>query len=1587
MSQFVRLLQNGFMDKDTDLQLVSGGNYIDAQNIRHRDDSGANMTGISPMKGNALKVTIPDPTATVTRWRVYVKAASPYTFNGSISVINGTGTLLGPSTFSGSFVSTSLLISSINTGTDQIAFGAAHGLTNGSLVNYYNAFGSPATPLVNGGAYFVKVINATTIELYTDVALTNKVNITSAGSGVQSISLAPIGSLVSQIQSMLTGLSAGFSYTSFTYLTTETGYFDVTHSSFGDFEIIESGNVIDYTIQTSEYVSFLTASPPSFKVIGMESIGNDTIVFSTTSNSLVSTYYTPYTSLCEIGVVQYITATDSYTYTRLLRSKQLNFNVNNQIQAQVEKRTQDVNIYWTDGVNKPRALSVPYPYVQDGVLSSNGGTIDISKVDKETTLFIDTPAATIQYISMVEGGGSLSCGNKRYTGRFLTDDFVGTDYLYPTGPLNVFSADTNTPSEVKGDQPGTLTNKAINLRINNIPPGEFAFFELVAIEYEGETFVARTIQRYRLGNETSIDVSHTNNGQDNFLLSLPELLALTAKVTKVQSLRINSNRLFLANINELVDEDLSLWAQNITHTLEVKSIQSVGRSNRFGKNDCNKTYPAYQFGEYQDPQNVLSNVGYMMNDTYRFGIQVQWSETGKWSAAYWLDDIRFDTTATNVTTPNRRSANNITTTNFTGIDSTSVNIIYPSFGNIDLNYQVNGQPLHKLIKAYRIVRADRIPEVLATGILIGGVEDDNNVSQRHLIPYHKDVVRTPTFTFSTYPANYCRRDHSINFRTTSYQNDILLGKTAASNYGYFHSPDLYFSQTQYEYSAGDKLNVLSVPVPYDEYTLQGFSTGDYESVYQEYTGYFDNTLRSYTPVNILDARRFRTGEVTAWDVFDKVKNGISVPPEGRSYANVNPFYSNMKGCLVFKLDTAISSAFPGETGLYPTGSGTYAKEGLVYCQIFRNKGNTLKYPADKKQTVYESTNHIYILTGNERGVQNGIAVYGGDVFTQKTHLKTRMSTYNTLNYGFGLAYSFYSQNVCNAQMFYTLDHNKEHAGPGYVYPQYMETTITGLSESGYKRAGNAYIRDWSPTLTIGGLASNVVTYAQLPQGSWGTGLLYWLEQWPEVDNQNNYDSQYNIIDNSITENGYDTDNRWDGKRPASIRWSQIKSTGSEKDNYRVFKPVDVVDLDTNEGDIIELESVNGNLYSLQPNAFTRHFVGDSQMQMTDQGTEIILGSGGVLTNKGQKLSSFGATKKTSVTKGKTFSGDENLYWYNSETKKIVRFGGDGTRVLSDKGLMSFLMNNTTWHTDLLNPISGEGVTAGYNQRFYEAYFCFKAVDPSISEFRIYTDNTFTTIQLYAINSLVVVRHQGNGVDPNYYGDYDLAPRHISGMPYVYRKTVNNGDSLNTVPGLGVNWTSRWEQLSPDTFPQYYKFFTLVYDEVKNGFICFKTAWPNIMATRTNTIYTTNPSVITPNPAVGNVTVSQQNKIYVHNAGNYNTFFDVQYNGHIEGVVNIDPNMSKTFEAVQVVSDTTPDRMDFGTRDHVSFLTSAEFEELEDFYYAPIKNDSTGTGVNSNDTTRLWGRYLKVKLRFAPNLFQKLINYVIKYRVNPRLYNR
>jgi len=93
------------MDSDADPQLIGQGNYVDGVNIRHRDLTGANVGGVTPVKGNSflspwdgtsipipidLTKTIEDNAATVAIFRIYITVSIDpnATFNGTLYVQN-----------------------------------------------------------------------------------------------------------------------------------------------------------------------------------------------------------------------------------------------------------------------------------------------------------------------------------------------------------------------------------------------------------------------------------------------------------------------------------------------------------------------------------------------------------------------------------------------------------------------------------------------------------------------------------------------------------------------------------------------------------------------------------------------------------------------------------------------------------------------------------------------------------------------------------------------------------------------------------------------------------------------------------------------------------------------------------------------------------------------------------------------------------------------------------------------------------------------------------------------------------------------------------------------------------------------------------------------------------------------------------------------------------------------------------------------------------------------------------------------------------------------------------------------------------
>ena len=1282
-----------------------------------------------------------------------------------------------------------------------------------------------------------------------------------------------------------------FQFTVLTTTSATTGYFDVSLDQLTDNEYLlwQVGDLFDIQLLT-EYIN----SVKSFKVIGSEELNGDVFVWSVTDRI----FDTSSRTISEVGVITYNEGANTHSYTRLLRSKLLDFDPNYRVQAQVEKTNVDqVNLYWTDAFNKPRTIRIKGAYATDMALRAYGGNYDLDYIENQTSFVLPNTSAVISITSVNEGGGAVTAGNKRYMGRFLTDDLVPTDFIFATNPVNIYQASASIPSEILGNIAGDTTNKSVTCQLTNIPSGVYKYFEFVAIEYAGGGFSAKILERVPLSqSQTDITLEHTNRGQLNQTLSNAELLSITTKFERVQTMKIFTNRMVFSNAKEQVDYNLDTWASLITHTLEHQAIPAIGKLFP-SSTSIESVFPNISFGENLNPLNTYNYTGYMMNDTYRFGIQVQWKDTGKWSQAYWVDDIRFDTLASNVV-GSRRTANNITT-NLTNADNSLTYVYYPKFGNINLNYVVpgTGKLLFELISAFRFTRAERIPEVLATGLVLPGTR--SSIDSNTVMPYTRNIAVGGT-TYTTYP-----------FSVELGVGANPVGNSDEANYAYFYSADHMYNVSTYDNLISDKLLILN---KINENRLyHGNTNAVMDSVYEDTNGYFTAANQAYVEFAMSHYKRFEYGQQDTSFAGRPVNNNIKVTTPNKTAHHV--------ACHVFKLTQKLTAA-----GVIPAGVSTNSSG--YYGQIFRSKGANLKYPKNKYETIYQSTGHVRNLIDGENGILIE-SIFGGDVFNQKTHLQLRRSSLESPRIGMGYMISMYSQNFGNIQMFNRFDYDESATGAGWVFPQYEDK--------------NAFQAFYS-TISAGSVAA---------KGTCGAGLFNTLEQWPEIDGQRNYDLGYNAKDGTISDTGFDSTLTYTGERPSTMFWSQKKQIDSTQDNYRVFKPIDFADLDQTHGAISTHEIVNGNLYTFQNKSVQRQYFNDATTINSASGSDIVIGAGSILGAPGIELTSIGCDKKWSVIKGRSTSGKDNIYWFNDQLRKIARLGSDGVTVISDRGFSSYLHQKANFLRDKYQQIGGEGVHGVWNDKYNELILTFKAVTTKAIE--------YPDAGTYVIGDMVKNSSPG-------------APRQSSGLPYVYIAKINfTVSSDDFEPGVGAAWTTYWNQVGVSTNPELFTLFTTVYDEIKNGFITFHSYYPNIYMPFLNTFYSTKPN--------------DEKLVYVHDKGDEMNYYGATNNGNITSVMNYDLNLSKNYEAVQVVSGTNPYRLDFTTRDQISFLTQGEFEELEDYFYAPIKNDSTGTGVNSGDSTRLWGRYLKIKFTFFAGAAQKLLNYVVKYRPNHRLYRK
>jgi len=735
----------------------------------------------------------------------------------------------------------------------------------------------------------------------------------------------------------------------------------------------------------------------------------------------------------ELGVAQKNFDTSTWTYTRLLRTKEWNFRTKKQPDTYAERNSLKDSVYWTDDYNVPRCFYYTLPFVQDGGLSINGGRYDYGSIAEETRLILASTNVDLSFTGQVQGGGAIKSGNWRYSIRFLSDSLTPTEWTDLTNPINVFTASTGaSPYLLIGDLPGVTTPKINQFEVSGIIPGLFKYIELAGVNYVGSAIEGYIIRRELLDNQSdTITIEHTGTESDVTDLDLATLNQFSTAVETAKNITVIDSRMVLSNITVIEQADLTTWAQTIEHSLFQKDLPTVG-GNIQGN---------LRVAEYQKPENVNGYVGYMYNETYRFGVKLRRRDNGGWTQVFHIDDITFDTLS--------YARRNTTLSNFNLVDpsgapftNNNIKVPYIRFENINLDYLVNGKPIREIYDRIEIVRAECVQEVLASGIvflgmntsfLIPGLDSGGSPFNDYVGSDNPPSGITTTNTVDTIVAN----------AFADYANSGVVGAmvTVRPQYGSFYSPDIMFSNTDIVFTIGDRMLNFGQPF-YMSLINQYIDVNQQKySYYSQTGGKFDTNSVGGGPNPIQDA--------TLNDMQTIAKGG-SATIGGITYQKFIYVDNSSIGGTLSTCDSPKSPVLYYSTGFTQpsplTPSGSVHDFGIRYMQYFRPLSD--KY-GDVSTTRYVSTG-AYASFDSLTASPVMIDTFGGDTFTQLVYLKQRAGDLEFNGFGGGI--SFYCQNRINSQMKTIAEGTTQYIYPGIGTAKWLATS--SLPNEEYQKGYN-----------------------------------------------------------------------------------------------------------------------------------------------------------------------------------------------------------------------------------------------------------------------------------------------------------------------------------------------------------------------------------------------------------------------------------------------------------------------------------------------------------------------------------------------------
>lgn len=1064
--------------------------------------------------------------------------------------------------------------------------------------------------------------------------------------------------------------------------------------------------------------------------------------------------------LGEVGVATKDQSKNEWTYTRLLRSKELGSTVYEQCDVQGDISSGGKSIYFVDG-KTPRFFTYKQkaPYVIDGavrVLNPEFGTYSYGNIDEQTRQIQGRPSFDINFIEQPQSGGNLYAGNHRYFARGVLADGAKTDWSLPSNEVPVFASDTTQAAvKIKGDIEGTQTGKVNVISISNINPDLYQYIEVACINYLSIGIDTTTYGIFAKiltqSGVTSIQVTHTGRevGQD---LIADELSVETIIYTAAKNNEIVDNRYLLSNLSTPPQEDIEKLLSQAKYSIKKKEISRAGQ------------YPEFTFGSYQDPANVFYNKGYMINETYRISARVKLIN-GFTSDIYKLFDITINTDGPSATHPGRIAG--LDSYDLSTLDQNpSLLVPYIEISGIDVqNTLILGVPASTVVDRIEFFRAEVdvktilgwalcVPQVQAPFLPLGGFIPPSwsTGSQGIVFTNELQQAQLPFPDSSNVYGSLGPGLPEVGFRALSYDFPFISGVEQSpsfitgripENLKYYDVRFTMFTPEMNNGPQGYKWNDLFLGVyPMDDVITNinteikpqdliiNFGQQDFQTDQIDNTVTAKNRYRPYVfastlepeEISITASKFINVRETVLFEGLYVTKSyGIIGVQESSSLAN-RPGY-------VVKTNQSLGGV---------TGNEDY---GMRMCQIKRP--SSFQYSSDGEDR------YIYLGAFQNKDTGPVVPLFGGDAFTSEVRyrhlIRTKANVSGEITGGLQQGVSFVTQTRVNPYMVY-----KQEDVP--LWPSDFESQgQTNLLDDWFKNLEldqYFYNNGYSPTLLAG---YRIGAGSEEAPTSFETRIIY----------------------------------------------SDLKIQGSRVNNYRRFGLLSYTDLDPSFGAIIDMKNVNGELFTLQPNKYQRQFFNTRGTLQLSDASQIVLGDASVLSRPGITITSFGCSDKWSVKKGRSQGGDDVLYWYDKLRKKFIRFGSDGAVPLSDRAQIRTLASNGfKWLLNNNTPALDYGIHGIWNQLLSEVTWTCRAYKKPDLAWSLGAD-----IQQ---GELVYLKDEINFVN-------------FEQTTVLYVALQTHVATNETKPGQGIDWQLYFSRPSVDD-QEYYSIRTISFSELKNRFI-------------------------------------------------------------------------------------------------------------------------------------------------------------------------